>query len=169
MAISLLMLVAGMLALAYASVPLYNLFCRVTGFAGTTQVADSAPHEVLEREVTVRFNSEVASGMPWKFHPKQPSVTIPLGKEVLVLYEATNTSSEAVTGTAVYNVTPVKVGEYFNKVQCFCFDEQTIGVGETVVFPVSLFVDPEMDKDPNMDEVKTITLSYTFFKVEKNK
>ncbi len=166
--ISVVALVIGMVSLAYASVPLYDLFCRVTGYGGTTQVAISAPDIALERTVNVRFNSDVSSGLPWKFRPEQKEVTVRIGEEKLIFYWAENTSDKPVKGTSIYNVTPSKVGSYFNKVQCFCFDEQLIEPGEKVRFPVSFFIDPEMANDKNLDEVKTITLSYTFFRVKES-
>ncbi len=162
-AISLAMIVAGMAGMAYAAVPLYDMFCRVTGYGGTTQRAEAAPEAVGERVITVRFNSDVSPELPWRFHAVSPAAPMHVGEERLVFFQATNESSRPVTGTAVFNVTPQKVGAYFNKVQCFCFDEQRLEPGQTMDFPVSFFIDPEISSDRNLDDVKTITLSYTFF------
>ena len=145
----------GMLMLAYASVPLYRLFCQVTGFGGTTMQATElpGPDEIVDRVITVRFNADIAPDLPWKFAPKQNEVTVKLGEEITVYYEATNLADTATTGTSIYNVTPLKVGSYYNKIQCFCFQEQTINPGETTEFPVTLFVDPDLENDRNMDEI----------------
>lgn len=156
-------LVLGMVGLSFASVPLYDLFCRVTGYGGTTQRADMAPETQSNRIVTVQFNADVNPDLPWAFRPASPKMDVKLGEERLAFFRATNESSEPVVGTAVFNVTPQKVGGYFNKIQCFCFEKQVLEPGQTMDFPVSFFVDPEIQDDPNLDDVKTITLSYTFF------
>ncbi|WP_119462134.1 cytochrome c oxidase assembly protein [Rhodospirillaceae bacterium SYSU D60014] len=159
----LLGVVAGMVGLAFASVPLYRLFCQVTGYGGYTQRADAAPDVVSDRLMTVRFNADVDDRLPWSFYPEQRKVTMPIGETSLAFYKAENRSSRAVTGTATFNVTPAKAGQYFAKIDCFCFTEQTLQPGQSVDMPVSFFVDPAILDDPNLDEVKTITLSYTFF------
>lgn len=160
--------VSGMFALSFAAVPLYGVFCRVTGYGGTTQVSTIAPGSaaVLPRTVTVRFDSGVSKGMPWDFRPEQRSVTAHLGEQALISYHAENRSDRPVTGIAIYNVTPLKVGIYFHKIQCFCFGEQTLAPHQSVSMPVLFYVDPAMDSDPNMEDVKTITLSYTFFEAD---
>ncbi|MCE2509813.1 MAG: cytochrome c oxidase assembly protein [Alphaproteobacteria bacterium] len=160
---SLVLVVAGMTGLSFASVPLYRLFCQVTGFGGTTQTADAAPDAVSDRRITVRFNADIAPDLPWAFQPVQRKVTVRVGEEKLAFYEATNRSKETLTGTAVFNVTPLKAGPYFSKIHCFCFDEQQLKPGESADMPVSFFIDPEILKDPNLEDVETITLSYTFF------
>ncbi len=165
--IFLLMLVAAMSALAYASVPLYNLFCKVTGYGGTTGVAESAPHEKGEKEITVLFNADTDPNLPWEFKTLQRKVKVTTGVDTLIYFEATNTSDEPATGVAVYNVTPNKVGQYFDKIQCFCFDNQTLQPGEKMEMPVSFFIDPAIEQDPDVKEVRTITLSYTFFKAKE--
>lgn len=159
-------IVACMVGLAFASVPLYDLFCRVTGFGGTTQIATSAPDVILDREVTVKFNADVNRNLPWSFAPEQRSLTVNIGQEGLINYKARNISSTPVAGTAVYNVSPPKVGKYFHKTQCFCFDEQVLQPGEDMNMPVLFFIDPSIADDPYMDDVKKITLSYTFFQTE---
>ncbi|HEY0838353.1 MAG TPA: cytochrome c oxidase assembly protein [Azospirillum sp.] len=164
MMVGLLVLVAGMIGLAYASVPLYALFCRVTGFGGTTQRADAAPGTVIDRTVTVRFNADVNGGLPWSFRPNQREVTVRMGETALVSYHAENRGRQPVVGTAVFNVTPEKAGIYFNKIECFCFTEQTLEPGQSVDMPVAFFIDPAAAGDVNMEDVKTITLSYTFFR-----
>jgi cytochrome c oxidase assembly protein subunit 11 len=159
-------LVGGMLALAYASVPLYEMFCRVTGFGGTPIVAQAGDRPVLERTVKVRFDSNVDPNLPWRFQPLEREVKVHLGEEKLVFYRATNVSQRPIVGTATYNVTPEPAGPWFNKVQCFCFTEQLLQPGQSVDMPVIFFVDPDMDKDRRYDNVRTITLSYTFFEAK---
>jgi cytochrome c oxidase assembly protein subunit 11 len=157
--------VAGMVGLAFASVPLYRLFCQVTGYGGTTQQAASAPAQVGERVITVRFNADVdGAHLPWTFAPAQREMTVRVGEKHLAFYRAHNNAGTAVTGTATFNVTPAKAGIYFNKIACFCFTEQRLGPGESAEFPVSFFVDPDIVKDPNLNDVRTITLSYMFFR-----
>jgi cytochrome c oxidase assembly protein subunit 11 len=152
----------GMVGMAYAAVPLYQLFCQVTGFGGTTQVAQSAPAEVLDRTIRVRFDANV-NGLPWVFTPKQREVEVRLGETIEIAYEAKNIAPHATTGTATFNVTPEATGAFFNKMQCFCFTETTLQAGETLTMPVVFFVDPEIIQDPEGGKVTTITLSYTFF------
>ena len=164
--LSLLAIGIGMFGLAYASVPLYNLFCRVTGYGGATRTALYSPEKILDREITIRFNTDVAGDLPWEFASEQKETKVRIGENKLAFFYARNLSGKATKGTALYNVTPNKVGIYFNKIQCFCFDEQIIEPGQKIQFPVSFFVDPEIAKDKNMDDVKTITLSYTFFRVK---
>ena len=161
--VALLGIVAVMGGLAYASVPLYRWFCQVTGFGGTTQVAASAPAQRHQRSVTIRFNADVNSHLPWRFQPVERRVTVRLGEERLAFYRAENLGDRPVTGTATFNVTPPKAGPYFAKLDCFCFTEQTLAAGQSVDMPVSFYVDPELATDRNLDDVTTITLSYTFF------
>jgi cytochrome c oxidase assembly protein subunit 11 len=158
--------VLGMVALAFASVPLYRIFCEVTGFGGTPQrvEASAAPAAVSEREVTVRFNADVSSGLPWSFQPVQRAIKVKVGEQALAFYRATNHADRPVTGTATFNVTPDKAGAYFDKIECFCFAEQTLEPGQTVDMPVTFYVDPAMLQDRGLDDVDTITLSYTFFR-----
>lgn len=161
--------VTFMVAAAFASAPLYDMFCRVTGFAGTPLRAAKAPGatEVDETLVTVRLNADVAPGMPWKFQPVQREIKVRPGEETLAFYKATNPTARTVVGTASFNVTPEKAGQYFNKIACFCFTEQSLEPGQSVDMPVSFFVDPEMLKDPKTRDVVDITLSYTFFRKEE--
>lgn len=156
----------GMVGMAYASVPLYRIFCQVTGFGGTTQVASSGSGRVLDRTMTVRFDSNVNPELPWKFVPAQRSMVLKVGETRLAFYRATNTGKETLVGTATFNVTPNKSGLYFDKIDCFCFTEQVLRPGETVDMPVSFYLDPDLAEDRNMDGVSTITLSYTFFRAE---
>jgi len=161
-AASLLCLIIAMGTLVYYAVPLYRVFCQVTGFGGTTQVSVAAPGATALPPVTVRFDANVAPDLPWRFTPPKP-VELRPGEERQVAYTAINTGSEPVLGTATFNVTPAKVGLYFNKIECFCFTEQLLMPGERKDFSVSFFVDPAIADDPNASEVRSITLSYTFF------
>ena len=156
-----------MICAAYAAVPLYDLFCRVTGFGGTPQVAEAAPGATGNRTITVRFDASLNRAMPWKFEAPEQAVTLPVGESGLAFYRAENLAAHDVVGTATYNVAPDKVGYYFSKIDCFCFTEQVLRPGEAVDMPVSFFIDPEILEDPEMDDVKTITLSYTFFQRPK--
>lgn len=155
--------VAGMVGMAYAAVPLYDMFCRATGFGGTTQVATVAPGRVLERKVTVRFDASRDGNLPWKFEPLQREVKVRLGEEMLVFYRATNVSQRPIVGTATYNVTPDIAGAWFNKIQCFCFTDMTLQPGESLEAPVVFFIDPAIEKERDLKSATTITLSYTFF------
>jgi len=155
-----------MSGLTAASVPLYRLFCQVTGYGGTTQVASAAPEIVLDREVTVRFDSNVSSGMAWDFSANQVSQTLHIGEVGLAFFTATNLTDDTTSGVATFNVTPLEAGLYFSKIQCFCFNEQTLEPGETVQMPVYYYVDPDITERANLNDVTTITLSYTFFPSE---
>lgn len=155
-----------MIGLAFASVPLYSLFCKVTGWGGTTQVASSAPTEILDRKVVVKFNADIQKDFQWAFKPEQRNVSINVGAQALVAYRATNKGNKTLTGTAVYNVSPPKVGKYFHKIECFCFQEQTLAAGNTVSMPIVFYIDPAFDADPYMNDVNVITLSYTFYESE---
>jgi cytochrome c oxidase assembly protein subunit 11 len=158
--------VFGMVGLSFAAVPLYRMFCEATGYDGTTQRAKAAPGAAGERVVTVRFNTDTAPDLAWEFRPLQASVTVRPGEETLVLFRAVNRSKSELVGTATFNVTPMKTGQYFDKIQCFCFTEQRLAPGESVDMPVSFFVDPALLEDPNTREVDTITLSYTMFRAK---
>ena len=160
-------IVFGMVGAAYAAVPLYNIFCRVTGFGGTPAIADIVVGSALDRDVTVRFNANVARGMPWKFSPVQRTQTLKVGEVGLAHYRAENLTDRTIIGTATFNVTPQKVGVYFAKIECFCFTEQKLAPGEVADLPVTYFVDPAIDQDPYLDDVTTITLSYTFFEIDQ--
>jgi cytochrome c oxidase assembly protein subunit 11 len=173
-------LVVGMVGLTYASVPLYRMFCQATGFGGTVKEGKSVEdklrrretehNEALEaaaakRELTVTFNADVSDGLPWKFWPTQRSVKIHPGQSALAFYTAQNNSDQPITGVSTYNVAPQQAGQYFNKVQCFCFEEQRLLPGEKVDMPVFFYIDPEFATDPRMRGINSITLSYTFFQV----
>ena len=158
--------VALMVGAAYAAVPFYNWFCRTTGFNGTTQVATSAPTSApLARTIAVRFDSNVAGGLPWKFEPEQTEIQVRIGEVVTVYYTVTNQSARATIGQAAYNVAPLTVGSYFQKINCFCFTEQTMAAGEKREMPVVFYVDPKLAADSDNDGLNTITLSYTFYPV----
>ncbi len=157
----------GMVGMAYAAVPLYQIFCQVTGFGGTTQRADASPEKTLDRKITVAFDANVNASLSWEFVPVQHSQTVRIGEQKLAFYKATNTTSRPVTGTATFNVTPVGAGVYFSKIECFCFSEQTLQPGQSVDMPVSYFVDPDIVDDPDMKSVRQITLSYTFYAVDE--
>lgn len=157
-----------MVGLAFASVPLYQVFCQVTGYAGTPKIDKDkkAATTGSNQLITVRFNADTARGIGWKFKPVEQSITLPLGEERLAFYQAKNSSGKFSRGTATFNVTPMKAAQYFVKVDCFCFTDQRLAEGESADLPVSFYVDPEIYNDPLTSEVKTITLSYTFFPVE---
>ncbi|KRA56005.1 cytochrome c oxidase assembly protein [Devosia sp. Root635] len=152
----------GMVGVAYASVPLYQLFCQVTGFGGTPQTAVDSPKGAIARQMTVRFDSNVANDLAWTVKPAA-HITDNIGKVDTVNYVATNYSDKPITGMAVFNVSPERAGVYFNKIECFCFTEQTLQPGETVDMPIVFFVDPELDDNQELDTIKEITLSYTFY------
>src|ERR1700719_882916 len=155
-----------MIGASYASVPFYNWFCRATGFNGTTQVATSAPSAApLARKIAVRFDSNVAAGLPWQFEPEQTEIEAKIGQVVTVYYTVTNQSARTTTGQAAYNVAPLTVGAYFEKINCFCFTEQTMAPGEKREMPVVFYVDPSIVNDSDNDTLNTITLSYTFYPV----
>ncbi|MCZ8375972.1 MAG: cytochrome c oxidase assembly protein [Beijerinckiaceae bacterium] len=152
-----------MLGASFAAVPLYDLFCRVTGYGGTTMVATRAPDRVTERVFKIRFDANVASGLNWRFEPEVPEITIRAGEVKTVSYTLRNPGTQPTTGIASYNVTPDQTGAYFNKIACFCFTEQTLQPGEARTEEVVFFVDPDIAKNRELDNIRTITLSYTFF------
>ena len=158
--------VAGMVGMAFASVPLYRLFCQITGLAGTTQQSDTAPAAAIDRDVDIRFDANVGNGLGWGFRPLTRSVAIKVGEVGEAVFTAENRSDRPMTATAVFNVTPLEAGAYFNKIACFCFEEQTLQPGQSLDMPVTFFVDPAIADDPDLDHVRTITLSYTFYPVE---
>ena len=153
-----------MLSLSYAAVPLYDIFCRVTGFGGTTQIASSAPGSSGHPNINIRFESNITDSLNWDFYSKTKTVKIPMGEEKTIYYFAKNLSEEPIVGTATFNVTPAKAGQYFMKIDCFCFVEQLLNPGESMNMPVTFFIDPDLYKDENVQEVNEITLSYTFMK-----
>ena len=159
--------VALMVGAAYASVPFYNWFCRATGFGGTPQIVTSAPQGKLGRTVTVRFEANVTSGLPWHFEPEQNSIDVKLGQVVTVNFVVTNLAARETVGQAAYNVAPPTTGGYFNKINCFCFTEQRLGPGEKREMPVVFYVDPALAKDSELDDLNTITLSYSFYPVRE--
>jgi cytochrome c oxidase assembly protein subunit 11 len=156
--------VAGMTGLAYASVPLYRLFCEVTGFDGTPQRAATAPTEISDRTIRVTFTADVAAGLGWKFQPEQRNLELKIGENKLAFYVAENLESKPVTGRAAFNVSPEVFGPYFTKIECFCFTEQTLQPGQRIEMPVSFFIDPAMLDDPALKKLNDVTLSYTFFR-----
>ncbi|MFP6743271.1 MAG: cytochrome c oxidase assembly protein [Alphaproteobacteria bacterium] len=162
--LALLAMLAGMGGLTAAAVPLYQIFCQVTGYGGTTQAVAEAPAMATERMITVRFNADVGRHIPWTFKPAQRAMTLRVGETAMATYIAENNADDIIVGSAVFNVTPHKAGRYFSKIACFCFDEQLLGPGERVEMPVTFFVDPAIMADANLDDVTTITLSYTFFR-----
>ncbi len=155
----------AMVGLSYAAVPLYRMYCQVTGYGGTTQVAKAAPGVTSDRVVTVRFDANTGGNMPWSFAPAQRTVNVHIGEETLAFYVASNPTDHAVQGSATFNVAPAKAGLYFAKIECFCFTQQVLQPGETENMGVTFFVDPAILKDRDLDDVTEITLSYTFFEV----
>jgi cytochrome c oxidase assembly protein subunit 11 len=159
--------VALMVGMAYASVPLYTWFCKTTGFGGTTQVASQAPDHVLGRELTIRFDSNVTPGLPWKFAPEQNEIKVRIGEVATVHYKVVNEAAREITAQASYNVSPPQVGSYFTKINCFCFTEQRLKPGEAREMAVVFYVDPAIVNDRDQDDLNTITLSYTFYRMRE--
>ena len=162
--IALAAVIVGMVGVSFASVPLYRLFCAVTGYAGTPQIGQEAAPGATRQHITVRFNANTNPNLPWDFRPVQDELRVPLGDEHLAFYTARNEADTPVTGVALYNVTPDTAGKYFHKTACFCFNQQTLAAGQQMQFPLSFWVDPAIAKDPNTADIRTITLSYTFFR-----
>ena len=156
-------LVVAMVGLAYASVPLYRLFCQVTGFGGTTQVAEASAAHATTQDISIRFDANVSSDLGWTFGAKQNTMIVKIGEPSMAYYTAHNAGSETVTGTAMFNVTPPEAGIFFNKIECFCFTEQTLKPGETVDMPVQFFVDAALLEDADTKNIREITLSYSFY------
>ncbi|MFZ0399389.1 MAG: cytochrome c oxidase assembly protein [Methyloceanibacter sp.] len=163
LALSLVGLVAGMVGLSFASVPLYRVFCQVTGYGGVPQRAEKAPGEVLDRTVTIRFDGNVDRSLPWTFAPVQQTMDVKIGETALAFFKATNNSSVPVSGRAIFNVSPELAGRYFTKIECFCFKQQTLAAGQTVDMLVTFFVDPKFVDDEDTKDISEITLSYTFY------
>ena len=166
-------IVIGMLGLSYASVPLYRLFCQATGFGGTAKINTDFVEkmdklEVKDKYVTIKFNANLSDNMPWVFQPSQKELKILVGETALGFYKAYNPTDKPIIGIATYNVTPQKAGYYFNKIQCFCFEEQRLKPNEFIEMPVFFFIDPEILTDPKTANIDTITLSYTFFNVDED-
>jgi cytochrome c oxidase assembly protein subunit 11 len=162
-------LALGMLGLSFAAVPIYRFVCAVTGMGGTTQRVDTASKTRLDRPITIRFDANIKDGLPWSFEAEQTTITTKLGDSTLAFYKAKNLSNHAVTGQAVFNVTPEIAGRFFNKIECFCFTEQTLAPGEEVDMPVTFYVDPAILSEPGAESIQSITLSYTFFEVPATK
>jgi cytochrome c oxidase assembly protein subunit 11 len=156
--------VAGMVGLSFAAVPLYRMFCQATGFGGVPQVAETAPDTVLDRTIKIRFDTNVDSELPWDFKSEQRSVDVRIGESALVFFKAHNTTEKPVSGTAGFNVAPEIAGRYFTKIECFCFKQQTLAAGQSVEMPVTFFVDPKIVEDASTKNIEEITLSYTFYR-----
>ena len=167
LALSLVGLVAGMVGLSFASVPLYRVFCQVTGYGGVPQRAEKAPGEVLDRTVTIRFDGNVDRSLPWTFAPVQQTMDVKIGETALAFFKASNNSSVPLSGTAIFNVSPELAGRYFTKIECFCFKQQTLAAGQTVDMPVTFFVDPKFVDDEDTKDISEITLSYTFYRSDE--
>jgi cytochrome c oxidase assembly protein subunit 11 len=155
--------VAFMVGMAYAAVPFYSWFCKTTGFGGIPQIVHAAPAQISSRKIMVRFDANVGAGLPWRFEPERSVIEVSLGEVVTVYYAVTNLSARETAGQAAYNVTPTTIGAYFDKINCFCFTEQRLAPGEKREMAVVFYVDPELAKDSDQDDLNTITLSYTFF------
>lgn len=166
LALSLLSIAAGMVMLAYASVPLYRIFCEATGFGGTPKTATEASQRIMDRKITIRFDSNTANNLSWKFMPEQNSIQTRIGENTLAFFDVVNNSNEPIVGMATYNVTPEKAAPYFMKLACFCYEPEILKAKEKKKLPVSFYIDPEIEKDRHLRDVSTITLSYTFFKYE---
>src|SRR5271165_6629286 len=161
--------VAAMVGMSYAAVPLYSWFCRTTGFGGTPLVSHAAPMQISERRITVRFDANIGSGLPWRFEPERTAIDVRLGEVVTIYYTVTNLTARETAGQAAYNVAPPTAGGYFDKINCFCFTEQRLAPGEKREMAVVFYVDPELAKDSDQDDLNTITLSYTFYPVREPK
>ncbi|MDO9415764.1 MAG: cytochrome c oxidase assembly protein [Pararhizobium sp.] len=167
--IACLVFVASMVGMSYAAVPLYKMFCEVTGYDGTTKRVEQASDVVLDRDITVRFDANTANGLPWDFQPVKREVKLKIGETVQIMYKAKNISKVATTGQATFNVTPLSAGAYFNKIHCFCFTETTLQPGEEMEMPVVFFVDPAIVEPIETKDIQTLTLSYTFYPHEVTK
>jgi cytochrome c oxidase assembly protein subunit 11 len=167
LALSLAGLVAGRVGLSFASVPLYRLFCQATGYGGVPQRAEKAPGEVLDRTILIRFDGNVDGSLPWAFAPVEQTMDVKIGETALAFFKASNNSSVAVSGRAVFNVVPELAGRYFTKIECFCFKQQTLAAGQTVEMPVTFFVDPKIVEDDDTKNISEITLSYTFYRSDE--
>jgi cytochrome c oxidase assembly protein subunit 11 len=167
LALSLVGLVAGMIGLSFASVPLYRVFCQVTGYGGVPQRAEKAPGEVLDRTVTIRYDSNVDRSLPWTFAPDQQTMDVKIGETALAFFKASNNGSVPVSGRAIFNVSPELAGRYFTKIECFCFKQQMLVAGQTVEMPVTFFVDPKFVDDEDTKDISEITLSYTFYRSDE--
>ena len=161
-------LVAVMAGLAFAAVPLYRLFCQVTGYSGVPQRAEAAPDRGIDRTVQVRFDANVDRALPWSFTPVERAIEVKIGETALAFFKASNRSDAPVTGTAVFNVVPERAARYFSKIECFCFKEQTLAAGASIEMPVSFFVDPKIVDDDDTENISEITLSYTFYRNDKD-
>ena len=167
LALSLAGLVAAMVGLSFAAVPLYRIFCQATGYNGTPQRADKGADQVLDRTITVRFDGNVDPALPWSFAPEQRTMEVKIGETALAFFKATNRTEAPVTGTAIFNVTPEQAGLYFTKIECFCFTEQTLAAGASAEMPVTFFVDPKIVENDDTKNIAEITLSYTFYRTDK--
>jgi len=167
-ALSLVGLVAAMVGLSFAAVPLYRMFCQATGYGGVPQRAEHAPAEILDRTIRVRFDANVGNGLPWTFAPVERVIEVKIGETALAFFKASNTSAAPVSGTAVFNVVPEIAARYFTKIECFCFKQQTLAAGASVEMPVTFFVDPKFVEDEDTKNISEITLSYTFYRTDKD-
>lgn len=166
LAVTLLAIVISMVGLSFAAVPFYSWFCKTTGYGGTPQVASAATGEILDQTISIRFDANVDPGMPWEFKPVEREMTLRIGETGLAFFEAYNPTDHTIAGSAAYNVSPDIAGAYFTKIQCFCFTQQVLKAGERVQMPVTFYVDPEITRDVNTEQVRHITLSYTFYQTE---
>lgn len=169
LAFSLLSLLISMILLSFASVPLYNLFCKISGYGGTTREARHSTMNlpIGSKKIILEFDANIASDLPWRFFPLQRKISLFSGQTILAFYESENLSNQDIIGTSIYNITPHKAGKYFVKIHCFCFEEQLLKAREKVIMPVTFYIDPEFEKDPEMEDVQIVTLSYSFFKVRE--
>lgn len=167
-ALSLVGLVAAMVGLSFAAVPLYRMFCQATGYGGVPQRAERAPDEILDRTIRIRFDANVDHDLPWSFAPVKRVIEIKIGETALAFFKATNNSAQPVSGTAIFNVVPEQAGRYFTKIECFCFKQQTLAAGASVEMPVTFFVDPKIVDDKDTKNISEITLSYTFYRSDRD-
>jgi cytochrome c oxidase assembly protein subunit 11 len=165
LALSIVLLIIGMCLLVCASVPIYSLFCKATGYGGTVKTSANASTTKGSRKITVKFDANIDKDLPWDFKPQQKEIEFTIGENVLIFYYAKNLSNAPIIATAVYNVSPEKAAQYFTKIQCFCFEEQLLAPNQEMMMPVTFYIDPKMDEDPTLKDVKVLTLSYSFYKV----
>ena len=167
LALSIVAIIAGMVMLAFASVPIYNVFCKATGTGGVVKIADRNSEIIGNRQIKINFDANIDKDLPWSFKAEQKHISVTTGENAIIFYSAQNLSNQDIVGTAIYNVSPHKAAKYFFKIQCFCFQEQLLRAGQTMNMPVSFYIDPQIENDKNLKDINEITLSYSFYKISE--